>query len=187
MRRSANYISAQKPRIGSAQSFPVAARVPSRLPPPPPSRVRSETLASELEKWDWNQTIFYQICIEDTFIRCFFLLKKKKCNVQETKKLITLCGKKFFAYFYQISNIFLSVPIIELYSIHTALSALWFQIRPSYWAPEVTKFCKISVLAIASPSPNMANIRSSQMFQKVKYGLPAKIWGLLGCTKMISW
>ena len=50
MRRSANYISAQKPRIGSAQSFPVAARVPSRLPPPLPSRVRSVMLASELEK-----------------------------------------------------------------------------------------------------------------------------------------
>ena len=50
MRRSANYISAQKPRIGSAQSFPVAARVPSRLPLPLPSRVRSVMLASELEK-----------------------------------------------------------------------------------------------------------------------------------------
>ena len=27
----------------------------------------------------------------------------------------------------------------------------------------------------------------SQMFQKVEYGLPAKIWQLLGCTEMISW
>ena len=29
--------------------------------------------------------------------------------------------------------------------------------------------------------------RRSQMFQKVEYGLPAKIWRLVGCTKMISW
>ena len=27
----------------------------------------------------------------------------------------------------------------------------------------------------------------SQMFQKVEYGLPAKIWQLLGYTEMISW
>ena len=29
--------------------------------------------------------------------------------------------------------------------------------------------------------------RRCQMFQKVEYGLPAKIWRFVGCTKMISW
>ena len=30
-------------------------------------------------------------------------------------------------------------------------------------------------------------MRRSQMFQKVEYGLPAKIRRLVGCTKIISW
>ena len=30
-------------------------------------------------------------------------------------------------------------------------------------------------------------MRRYQMFQKVEYGLPAKIWRLVGCTEMVYW
>ena len=35
--------------------------------------------------------------------------------------------------------------------------------------------------------PSHPHMTHSQMLGKVKYGLPAKIWRLIGCTEMLSW
>ena len=45
----------------------------------------------------------------------------------------------------------------------------------------------VYVLSLLIKDLGKGDMTHSQMFQKVEYGLAAKIWRLVGCTKMISW
>ena len=82
-------------------------------------------------------------------------------------------------------------PTESSHQIHASLCVPLIQVHPKIdvefffdgyqWSRKYVHTVSVKAL------PLFVSMTHSQMLGKVKYGLPAKIWRLVGCTKMLSW